>query len=123
MVSLNPAVSLTGRVSGIETDNQLYDVRHIEAEMIIATRHIPLFLNALATTNFMTVLDIDLERVEPLADLAEGYYYGEDHVVKARFLIESLWLREWVAPLMPPEVRGPRGIEDPAAEGSDPGQG
>ncbi len=121
LIPTDPSVSLTGRISGANTGNDLYDVRLIEAEIIISTRHIPLFLNALAATNFMTVLDLDLQRVEPLEHLADGYFYGDDeHVVKAKMVIETIWFREWVGPHMPPRIRAFRGLPDESGNQSDP---
>jgi len=119
MIPTDPTVSVTGRISGPNTGNDLYDVRLIEAELIISTRHLPLFIDALAATNYMTVLDLDLERVEPLEHLADGYFYGDgEHVVKARMVIETLWFREWVGPHMPPRIRAARGLSSNAGEDS-----
>lgn len=114
LVSTNPAVSITGRFSS--PDNQLYDVRLAQLEVIVDTQRLPTLLDAITATNLMTVLDLDIERVEPAADLLEGYDYGPDHVVRARVLIETIWFRDWIAPYMPAAVKAARGVEEPAKQ-------
>jgi len=117
-------LSLTGRVGG--PGNQLFDVRPVTLEIVASSRRLPAFLDALAATNFITVLDADLYRVEPVEELAQGYYYGDEHVVRAVLQLETVALREWTVPWMPAEVRGERGVEqpekpaDPAAKPADP---
>jgi hypothetical protein len=111
LVATNPAISLTGRFNS--PDNQLYDVRLAQLEVIVDTRRLPILLDAIAATNLMTVLDLDIEQVEPAADLLEGYDYGPDHVVKARLIIETIWFREWIVPYMPADEKRLRGVEEP----------
>lgn len=112
LVTTDPSVSLTGRVSGAGTDNQLYDVRLAQCEFIVDTQRLPQFLDALGRVNFMTVIDLDLERVDPAEDLLEGYDYGSSHVVKAKMMIETLWLREWIVAHMPPAEKALRGVDE-----------
>lgn len=107
--------SVTGRVSGPGTSNTFFDVRTATMTAIVATRELPRFIDALAATNFMSVLDVDLERVEPLDQLRLGFYFGDEPVVRATMRIETVWLREWTAPLMPKEVRAALGIAEPEA--------
>jgi hypothetical protein len=102
---LNFTESLTGRTSGPGSRNKWYDVRKATLEIVVSSRNLPKFLNALAATNFMTVLDLDITRVEPLTDMREGYDYGDENVVKATMKIETVWLREWRKPLMPPDAQ------------------
>ncbi|HMN41377.1 MAG TPA: hypothetical protein PKE29_11075 [Phycisphaerales bacterium] len=109
---LNFGVSLTGRTSGPSSKNKWYDVRPTIVEVIVSSRNLPRFLNALAATNFMTVLDLDLARIEPLADMKEGYDYGDEHVVRATMKIETVWLREWRKPFMPIDVQRALGMVD-----------
>lgn len=116
IVPIRPTVSVTGRVGS--TDNQLYDVRVATMTLIVASSRIPELFDALARTNFMTVLDADITEVDPYEHLAQGYYYGEDHVVQLRLQIETIWLRSWTVPLMPPPVRNNLGVVAQAEGGS-----
>lgn len=111
---LNPAVSVTGRQSGPGTGNGLYDLRNVELTMVVSFRELPRLLDALAQTNLMSVLNVSVEQVDPLAQLNAGYFYGSEHVVRAKVLVETLWLREWTSPKMPPPVKSSLGIVDPA---------
>ncbi|HVU64371.1 MAG TPA: hypothetical protein VHC70_10365 [Phycisphaerales bacterium] len=104
-VTLNFSVSLTGRTSGPNSHNKWYDVRPVTLELIVSSQNLPKFLDALAATNFMTVLDLDISGADPLADLRAGYDYGDEHVVKVTMLVETVWLREWRKPQMPDEVQ------------------
>ena len=61
---------------------------------------------------------MDLTRVEPLVDLREGYDYGDDHVVKASFTLETIWLREWRKAAMPPKVQQALGMDDKVEGGA-----
>lgn len=87
--------SITGRISGPGSQNKWYDLRTVEVELVIDSRQIPKFIDALAAVNFMSVTAVNMSRAEPLKDLAEGYYYGDDNVVRATFTIETVWFREW----------------------------
>ena len=48
---IDHALSISGRVS-----NDVYDVRTIDCELIVATSGLPAVMNAIARRNFMTVL-------------------------------------------------------------------
>lgn len=108
-------LSITGRNSGPGRKNRWYDVRNVTVDVIISSQKLPQFVNALSATNFISVIDMDLTRVEPLADLREGYDYGDDHVVKASFTLETIWLREWRKQAMPPDVQRALGMDDKVA--------
>ncbi|MBX3408095.1 MAG: hypothetical protein KF869_15175 [Phycisphaeraceae bacterium] len=103
--------SITGRVSGPGSNNKWFDVRVVRVELVLSSRRVPAFMDALAATNFMTVLDMDLFRVDPVEELRSGYYYGEsDPVIRAVFDVETVWLREWRKDLMPNDVKGGLGM-------------
>ncbi|MEM9166818.1 MAG: hypothetical protein AAGB48_07310 [Planctomycetota bacterium] len=102
--------TLTGRG---ESPSDLYDIRYATAEVVIATDKLPDLFDALASTNFITVIDVDLEAVDPWDDLMNGYFYGEDAVVRMTVRLELLYLRTWTVPWMPPRVREALGIADP----------
>ncbi|MFN0010018.1 MAG: hypothetical protein ACKVS8_00080 [Phycisphaerales bacterium] len=112
------ARSITGRFG----PTTAYDLRHVRVVAIVATRDIPAFVDALAATNFMSVVSMDLEQVDPAEELRRGYYYGPEHVSRVSMTIETIWLYEWLAPLLPPVLRQAAGLApDPSApEGQAP---
>ncbi|MEN0020258.1 MAG: hypothetical protein AAF747_05185 [Planctomycetota bacterium] len=102
-VPTDPAVSVTGRLSS--SGNTLYDVRKAKLSVVVESARLPALLDAIAQTNMMTVLEVDLQEVDVFADLSAGYFYGDRHVVLAEITVESLWLRSWTSELMPDSVR------------------
>ncbi len=92
--------SPTGRRS-----NVMYDVRHARVSLVIDSRMMPLFFDHLHRVNFMTVLKIDMKDVDEYDALRQGYVYGAGDVVQADMLIETIWLRDWTAALMPELAR------------------
>ena len=94
------SISITGR-----TSNALYDVRTVNMSLIVDSNRIPALINAIQTTNFMTVTGCQLHTVNVLGDLDLGYYYGPDPVVQVDLVIETLWLRAWTTKLMPDDVK------------------
>lgn len=121
---LNASVSITGRQSGPGTGNGLYDLRKIDLTVIADAQSVPQIIDALAKVNLMTVLRMELEQVDSVQHLNEGYFYGRQPVVRATMTIESLWLREWTTPFMPEPVRTALGIPASApAEGTTPPPG
>ncbi len=104
-VPLDFAYSFTGRKT-----NPLYDVRLIQLVLIVETARIPVVLDALSRKNFITILDATLEAVDAFEEVAEGYFYGSAGVSKLTLDLETVWLREWTAPLMPPDLKLALGI-------------
>ncbi|QYU66940.1 hypothetical protein J4558_18530 [Leptolyngbya sp. 15MV] len=96
------ARSFTGRVGG--GADGLYDIRHAQVTLIVSSERLPEVLDAFSRTNFITVVGVELASVDARAELDRGYFYGPDHVVRATLEIETVWLRSWMQPLMPPEV-------------------
>ncbi len=112
------SASITGRKS-----SGLYDVVTAHLTCVVATKDLPQFFDAVSRANMMTVTSVNLSKVDPAAELREGYYYGPDGVTRVDMTIEALWLREWTRELMPKEVKVALGLEapDPAAPGADGG--
>ncbi len=110
----NYSYSITGRSSWPTAPNPLYDIRYAEIDMLVDSGRLPRVLEAIASTNFMSIADVDIQDVEPGLDLAEGFVYGEGHIVRAVVLVETAWLRSWMKPLMPPEVRVSMGVDEGA---------
>ncbi len=113
---LDPSVSITGRISGPMVDNRVYDVRTATLVAIVSTRDINAFINALARTNFLTVLDLRVEKADFLTDLRDGFYYGDSHVSRVTMVIEAVTLRSWTERLMPASVKEQMRIVTPSGE-------
>lgn len=109
----DPSVSVTGRVS-----TEAFDVVRVKLTLIVDAQKLPRLFEAFAETNLMTVLDLDISEVDIWEDLRQGYYYGDGSVVRADVLLETIWLRDWTAPMMPEAVKEALGIptEDEFAE-------
>jgi hypothetical protein len=90
----------TGRAS-----EGAYDVRTVELTVVADSQRLPALFEALGRVNYMTVVGVELAPVDVWADLEQGYFYGDDHVVRATVTIETVWLRSWTLPLMPDRVR------------------
>lgn len=102
------ARSLTGRQS-----NAIYDVRRVDVVLVAATNQLPFLFDALAKQNFITILDVAIQPADPFEAAASGFVYGKDPVSTVRLQLETVWLREWVTPFMPPEVRTALGVPAP----------
>lgn len=102
----------TRSLSGRPLASGLYDVRIVEVDLLVDANRVPALLEAIAATNFMTVIDMDLRARSPFDDLARGFAYGNDYLVEARLTIETVWLRSWMKKWMPPTVRTALGIPD-----------
>jgi len=107
-------VSLTGRTSWPGSPNGLYDARFAEVTLLAASDRLPRLIEAISSVNLMTVTSMSVGSIDMEQHLEAGYYYGEDHVVRVTMRIETLWLRPWMAPLMPEGVRRALGVPDPA---------
>lgn len=102
-IALDPVgaseASITGRTNSPE--NKLYDVRGADLTLVVASARLPEVINAISRTNFMTVTGLNFRQLDPWADLDQGYYYGDENVVRADIRVETIWLRSWTEPLMP----------------------
>jgi len=114
MAPFDPRVSITGRLTS--STNDQYDVRDASIRCIVSSARLPEFMDAISRSNLMTVVDIDLSEVDIAAELGKGFYFGDDHVVRATIKIESIWLRSWMGPLMPRYVRDKLGVKVPGEE-------
>ena len=107
----------TGRSS-----NGIFDVRHARLVVYADYQLLPRFFNALSKVNLMTIIDgryTDLDEYGP-EGLGSLYLYGAGDIVRAEFIIETLWLREWTADLMPPKVKQYVGLAEPAFDPNAP---
>lgn len=103
--------SMTGRVS-----NSMYDVRYVTVRMVVATSMIPEVLNAIARQNFMTVTGMDVRPTDAFEAADEGFIYGAAPVSEVKLTIESVWLRPWIAKLMPRELQTLKGTDGRTTE-------
>ncbi len=114
---INPAapvpLNFEASFTGLAGPNPLFDVRYATISVIVDSARIPEVLDAFAATNLMTVIDQRIESYDPAQDLAEGYVYGLSSPVRLQLRIETLWMRQWTAPLMPPKVRAALGVPSP----------
>jgi len=102
--------SETGRSGWPGADHGLYDVRYATISVLIDGYRLLEVVEAIAGTNLMRVVQVDITDVDPARDLLEGYIYGEGHIVRAVFTVETIWLRSWMKDYMPPEVRKAMGV-------------
>jgi hypothetical protein len=104
--------------------NPLFDVRNAKIRVVVDSARLPQLINAISRTNFMTVIGLEFADVDVWADLEQGYYYGNDHVVRATLDVETVWLRSWTTRLMPPQIRAAlTGSEGDPLEGGTGGPG
>ncbi len=103
-----PTVSMTGRVS-----NALYDVIHFDMVVDVEVAQIPQFLRTLSDNRLVFVREMSISSVDSAGELAKGYYYGENPVAHLTLRCETLLMRKWSTPLMPPGVKQMFGIVDP----------
>lgn len=122
-VKPNYGYSISGRWNG--RGNQFYDVRPMDLVLVVSAKRLPQLIDSISRSNFMTVTDLDLSEVDLWGDLEQGYFYGEESVVRATIEVETVWLRTWTVPFMPEEVKTALGVPKPApveapAEGEKP---
>ena len=114
-VSYDFARSVTGR-----TTNAMYDVRIATVRLIVATAALPEVLNAISRQNFMTVLSLDMRPADAFDAADGGFIYGPEPVSEVRLTVESLWLRQWLARLMPAELQAAKGTDGRTADDAAP---
>lgn len=102
----NFGYTVTGRVGGgADATNGMYDIKYMRLNVVVSSERLPELIDAISSSNFMTVVDIDLSQVDLWTDLNEGYYYGSEHVVQAVLEIELIWLRNWTTQYMPKPIK------------------
>ncbi|MEM7577083.1 MAG: hypothetical protein AAF328_06355 [Planctomycetota bacterium] len=116
-VAANYFFAPTGRVS-----NNVFDVRHVKLTLHADVQKLPDLYNAIGDTNYMAVVD---QRITGLDEFDFGalggpFLYGPGDIVQVELVIETLWLREWTAPLMPDDVKTYTGVAA-ATDAANPG--
>lgn len=107
--------SLTGRFSGPGSQNKWYDVREVDLEIIVSSQRLPAFIDSLGATNFISVLDLDIQAVDVFEEMKAGFFYGDENVVRATLKLESIYLRSWRTASMPKDVQAALGMSDGVA--------
>ncbi len=118
VIQPNYFLSPTGR-----TSNSVFDVRHTRVRLHLDYAKLPVFLEALARANFISVVDAKLVSIDEYdysnaGRLGGPFVYGVGEMVEADFVLESLWFRGWTVPLMPEGVRGYLGVDTGTPEES-----
>ena len=99
------ARSITGRVT-----NSKFDVILVDLDMIVSLDRIDEVLDGLTIPVVMSVVDLEIGRVDAFEALGHGEYLGEAPVARLVVTVETLWLRAWSQDLMPDETRVQIGI-------------
>jgi hypothetical protein len=119
-VAPNWSASETGRSAWPGAEQGLYDLRYATVTALIDGSRLLDVIEAFAATNLMRVVQVELTDVDPAPDLYQGYVYGQGRLVRASFVVETVWLRSWTTRYMPPAVRRALGVpEDPATANPD----
>lgn len=121
----NFGATLTGRIAAPAAPNSLYDIRYATVVVLIDASRLFELVNAFSETNLMTVLDLDLASADNLEeDMRQGFVYtrGGERIMRATLRVETLWLRSWTVPLMPPTVQSALGVPG-SAKGEAPSDG
>ncbi len=107
----------TGRAS-----NHVFDVRHVRLVLHADFEKLPDLYRAIASVNYMSVVDQRITGIDEFdfGSLGGPYLYGNGDIVQVELIVESLWLRSWIAPLMPEEVRTYTGVASAADAGAGP---
>ncbi len=103
----DPTVSITGRMT-----NEMHDVVMVDLDLVVTLDRVDEVLDAFDRPGVMTVVDLAMQQVDVMDRLKDGYYFGDSAVVRLVLTIETIWLREWTAALMPNEVRVKLGLPE-----------
>jgi len=117
------AAAITGRAGWPLKTNALYNVRYSTVVAELDSAGIERFIDAIEAQNLMTVIDLDLTTVSPAEGLAAGYAYESGRVVRAEMLVETVWLRSWLAEVGPSAVRAQMGLPAPEETAGAPAEG
>jgi hypothetical protein len=108
-------VSLSGRVS-----NALFDVIYFDLVVDVEVPRIASFLRTLEQSRLIGVREVNMTSVDSAAELAKGYYYGKTPVARLTLKCESMLMRKWTVPFMPPLIKQSMGIQEQPAAAATP---
>ena len=95
------AASPTGRPA----HTALYDVVRFPMTLRVDATRAPLVINGLMNDRLLTVTNVDVVPFDAASARNNGYVYGDAPVIELHLQIEMLFLRKWLAPLMPEAVK------------------
>ena len=123
--AINPATEIpanyTDSFTGLASC-QLYDVRNVKVELVVATADLPKILNCFSRQNFMSVINLKLIPVNVFNAARMGYLYGTEPCSQISMTLQTIWFRDWTTKLMPSDLKkqlGTRGFEIPATEATE----
>jgi hypothetical protein len=108
--------SVTGRIT-----NEKFDVVLVDLDMVVSLERLDEVLEGFSTPMALSVLDLEVSRVDAFDALGRGEYFGESPVARLVVTVETLWLREWSREFMPDQTRMRIGIAPRAANEGDSG--
>ena len=92
-------------VTGRPLHTPLYDLVQFNVTLRCEAAQVPYVLKQLQKDSLLTILNVDVSEVNLAVAAMNGYVYGQKPVVQLDLQCEMLFLRQWLAPLMPTEVR------------------
>ena len=95
------AASPTGRPA----HTPLYDLVRFPVVLRVDATKASQVLNGLMRNRLLTVTNVDVVPFDAASARNNGYVYGDAPVIELHLDVEMLFLREWLAPLMPDAVR------------------
>jgi len=130
----NPAMGFGDSSASIKSSwtgrscDGLADVVHFEVAVIVDSTHIVAFTNAMQSKkgigtpnerNQITVLNLEIEPVDVLAEEKAGYYYGPSSLVVLRIDCEYVFIKSGYEKFMPIPVKASFQTEDKGRSTSD----
>ena len=107
--SVEARIDRSGSITG-RSSNDVYDIRLVKCSIVTSTRGLPAVIDAISKSNFMTIIGLQLRPADAFAAARDGFIYGIEPVSIVNLTIETVWLREWTADAMPPDLRTMLGI-------------
>lgn len=98
---IDTARTLTGHIGGASYDTVLAGIT-LYMDPAAENR---LYDALYRQNNGYTVLNVKTTVVDPFEAASNGFLYGKTQVVRKEILVEALFFRSWLVPLMPPSVR------------------
>lgn len=108
------AASHTGRTP--PSPDAPYVLREADISLVVSSDELVRVIEGLGRSNFITVTGVRISNRDEWQDLADGYFYGDEHVVQLDLHLETIWLDVWLTEFAPPRTRELLGLPEPASE-------
>jgi hypothetical protein len=108
-----PDASPTGRAC-----NGMYDVVQFSLKLHVDASRVPAVLNALESSQFLTVLAVQVKAVDTSDLSTQRYLYGKAPIVELDLICEELLLHSWITKYQPSDSgpgKGPGGSSSTAS--------